>query len=79
MNKLDEMFFDLKYRFYCFLHDEEGDTNFISILVLLGIALALAGVFLAFKDVILGWVDEQMTGFFGKDPGFKPTDRNPGN
>ena len=29
-----------------FFDDERGDTNFISILVLLGIALALAAVFL---------------------------------
>ena len=42
--------------------DEEGDTNFISILVLLGISLALAGVFLTFKDQVLAWVDENVYG-----------------
>ena len=47
-----------------FLHDEEGDTNFLSVLVLLGIALALAGVFLGFKDKILTWVDTNIGDFF---------------
>ena len=36
-----------------FLHDEEGDTNFLSVIILLGIALALAAVFIGFKDQIL--------------------------
>lgn len=52
-----------------FLHDEEGDTNFISILVLLGIALALAGVFLTFKNQILSWVDQNIGDFFSQSGG----------
>lgn len=59
----------MKCRFDEFLHDEKGDTNFISILVILGIALALAGVFLVFKDQILGWVDENIGDFFSKKGG----------
>jgi hypothetical protein len=37
-----------------FLSDERGDTNFISIIVILGIALLVATVFIGFKDQIIG-------------------------
>lgn len=50
-------------------NNEKGDTNFISILVLLGIALALAGVFLVFKDQIIDWVDTNIGDFFSKSGG----------
>ncbi len=46
-----------------FIHDEEGDTNFLSIIVILGIALALAAVFIAFKDEILEWFHKNADGF----------------
>jgi hypothetical protein len=36
-----------------FLTDERGDTNFISIIVILGIALLVATVFIGFKDQII--------------------------
>lgn len=63
-NTADLMLINAKNRIRLFFEQEEGDTNFISILVLLGIALALAGVFLAFKDRILGWVSEVTSSFF---------------
>ncbi len=59
----------LKREINALLFNENGDTNFISILVLLGIALALAGVFLAFKDQVLGWVDQNIGDFFSKKGG----------
>lgn len=52
-----------------FMIDEKGDTNFISIMVLLGIGLALAAVFLEFKDQVLQWVDTNVASFFGKSGG----------
>lgn len=52
-----------------FLYDEKGDTNFISILVLLGIGLALAGVFLTFKNQIINWVDTAIGDFFNQPAG----------
>lgn len=67
--RLNAMLIDAKVKFEAFKNNEEGDTNFISILVLLGIALALAGVFLAFKDQVIGWVDENIGDFFGKKGG----------
>ena len=36
-----------------FMKDEKGDTNFISILIILGVVIALAGVFISFKDQIV--------------------------
>ncbi len=60
---------DARNEMQSFINDEDGDTNFISILVLLGIALALAGVFLTFKDQVLGWVDTNIGSFFSESGG----------
>lgn len=62
--KMDSILIMTKNRIHNFLVDEKGDTNFISILVLLGIALALAGIFLAFQEKIMNWVDTTIGGFF---------------
>ncbi|MDO5340384.1 MAG: hypothetical protein Q4E78_09805 [Eubacteriales bacterium] len=43
--------------------EERGDTNFISILIILGIVIILAGVFMAFKDQIVGQVQNIINGF----------------
>lgn len=54
-----------------FLYNENGDTNFISILVLLGIGLGLAGVFMLFREKIMEWVNQEIGSFFsthGKNP-----------
>lgn len=44
------------------LSSERGDTNFISIIIILGIVLLVAGLFIGFKDQIVemvqGIVDE---------------------
>ena len=69
VDKMTALVFKAKMKAYSFMHDEKGDTNFISILVLLGIALALAGVFLVFKDKIIGWVDTNIGDFFSKKGG----------
>lgn len=69
MKKMDLWFISVQSRLKSFLEEERGDTNFISILVLLGIVLALAGVFLVFKDQILEWVDRNIGDFFSKNGG----------
>lgn len=69
MRKLDGMLIGAKLRLNAFVNQEEGDTNFISILVLLGIALALAGVFLGFKDQVIAWVDTNIGDFFSQNGG----------
>jgi len=45
------------------LRDEKGDTNFISILIVLGIVVILAGLFIGFKDQIVGQVQELVGNF----------------
>lgn len=45
------------------ISDESGDTNFISILIILGIVILLAGVFMGFKDQIVGMVQDIIDGF----------------
>lgn len=42
---------------------ERGDTNFISILIILAIVIILAGIFIAFKDQIVGQVQGIVDGF----------------
>jgi len=69
IDKMEAMLIKAKIKIDAFLNDERGDTNFISILVILGIALALAAVFLGFKDDILNWVDENIGDFFSKKGG----------
>lgn len=46
-----------------FFKDEKGDTNFISILIVMGIVILLAGLFMGFKDQIVGMVSEIVGGF----------------
>ena len=69
VNKLDGMVIAAKNQAYRFWNEEDGDTNFISMLVILGIALALAGVFLGLKDQVLSWVDTNIGDFFSKSAG----------
>lgn len=45
------------------LQEERGDTNFISILILLAIVIILATAFIGFKDLIVGQVEEIVNGF----------------
>ncbi|MDR2088616.1 MAG: hypothetical protein LBP73_04595 [Clostridiales Family XIII bacterium] len=77
MKKLQEKLLDLEVRSYCaarsakdralaFAADERGDTNFISIIVVLGIALVVAGVFMGFKDQIIGKAKEIIDSFIIK-------------
>ena len=46
-----------------FLKSERGDTNFISILIVMGIVILLAGIFIGFKDKIVGMVQNIIDGF----------------
>ena len=65
IDKMNAMLTMAYIKMNAFMKDERGDTNFISILVLLGIALALAGVFLSFQEDIMTWVETNIGGFFG--------------
>lgn len=65
IDKMNAMLIMAYVKVNAFIEDERGDTNFISILVLLGIALALAGVFLSFQEDIMEWVETNIGSFFG--------------
>ena len=46
-----------------FANEARGDTNFISILIILGIVILLAGLFIGFKDQIVNQVNAIVDGF----------------
>ncbi len=48
---------------YCMKEEERGDTNFISIIIILGIVIILAGVFIGFKDQLVGEVATKVSEF----------------
>lgn len=57
MKKINEMLTKLQIKAYCalsnFKNSERGDTNFISMLIIIGIVVVLAGLFLTLgKDVM---------------------------
>lgn len=47
------------------ISSERGDTNFISILIILGIVVVLAGVFIGFKDQIVEKVTQMIDAGIG--------------
>lgn len=47
-----------------FFDDEKGDTNFISILIILAIGLSVAAIFINYKDNMLEWVEKTIPGVF---------------
>jgi len=44
-------------------NSERGDTNFISILIILGIVILVAGLFIGFKDRIVTMVQDIVDDF----------------
>lgn len=49
--------------FSCWLRKERGDTNFISIIIILAIVLTVAGAFIALKDELLNKVNQGIKSF----------------
>ena len=52
-NALNKLIIKMTCKLNNFLQEEEGDTNFISIIVILGIVLVLGALFVSFKDQII--------------------------
>lgn len=50
---LDKMALLVMSKWNRFVQEEEGDTNFISIIVILGIVLVVGALFVGFKDQII--------------------------
>lgn len=60
---LDGMYLNAMSKLRRAVREERGDTNFISILIILGIVIILAGVFIGFKDRIVEQVDKIVSDF----------------
>ncbi|MBR4733738.1 MAG: hypothetical protein IK081_13320 [Lachnospiraceae bacterium] len=60
---LDRLYISMMNKLQKVANDEQGDTNFISVLIILGIVVVLAGVFMTFKDQIVGQVNNIVSGF----------------
>ncbi len=60
---------DLKERAKNALKNEDGDTNFLSIIIILAIVLVVAIVFIALKDEILDLVEKAWSDFSTKFTG----------
>lgn len=67
MNYLDKKYLSVKFRLQNFAREvfsnEEGDTNLISIIIVLGIVLALVVVFRGYITTILGKIKDSVTNF----------------
>ena len=61
--KLLAIYVTIQTWFYSFTKEERGDTNFISILIILAIVIILLGVFIGFKDTIISKVTEIVNNF----------------
>lgn len=56
---IQNFFFDFKNS----LKSERGDTNFISIIIILGIVVVVAGVFIGFKEQLVRQARELINNF----------------
>lgn len=67
MNKIEKAMIGIYCKMYNgfnkVMKDEKGDTNFISILIILGIVIIVAGVFITYKNKLVGQVDKQIQNF----------------
>lgn len=61
--KINAIVWKVRSKVNDFLYDEDGDTNFISIIIVLAIVLLMAIVFIAFKDKIVKLVNDTWTKF----------------
>ncbi|MBR6405556.1 MAG: hypothetical protein IKS18_05090 [Lachnospiraceae bacterium] len=62
MDKTELIWLRLRKRFL----EEDGDTNFISIIIILTIVLGIAIVFIIFRKQVLGWFQTIAETFGGK-------------
>lgn len=67
ISRLSSFFLDLQVRLICAisgfkskLADERGDTNFISIAIILIVVIGIAVVFIGFGQTITGWINSKI-------------------
>lgn len=56
--------FRAKNALHKFLKKENGDTNFISIIIILAIVMVVAAIFIGFREKIVQWVQTTFTSAF---------------
>lgn len=69
-SKLTQLYCKAATDLYYAKNSDQGDTNFISIIIVLAIVIIVAGVFVGFKDQILEAAEEAINDFtklFGSD------------
>ena len=66
MKKLDKMLINAKTRFTQFKNSEKGDTNFVSMLLIIGIVVVLAGLFLTLGKDVMDQISDNVTKFIKK-------------
>lgn len=70
MNKLDDMLLALRVKAECawnrFMDSERGDTNFVSMLLIIGIVVVIAGLFLTFGRGVMTTISGKVTQFISK-------------
>ena len=66
LNKVSLKSVEFRNKVESFLTSERGDTNFISILIILVIVCALAGTFIGFKNQIVSKVTSAWSKMLGK-------------
>lgn len=59
-NKLCELDLKIRMGLYNLMNNEDGDTNFISIAIILIIILAIALVFIGLRDTLMPLLEEQI-------------------
>ena len=67
MKKIKEMLTKLQIKAVCALSDfknsERGDTNFVSMLLIIGIVVVLAGLFLTLGSTVLDSISAKIKAF----------------
>lgn len=70
MNKLDDMLLALRVKAECawnnFMDSERGDTNFVSMLLIIGIVVVIAGLFLTFGKGVMQTISGKVTQFISE-------------
>ncbi len=67
MSRINNFFTALQAKAYCkickFMENEQGDTNFVSMLLIIGIVVVLAGLFLTLGKGVMTSIGQKVTEF----------------
>ncbi len=67
MKKIREMMTNLQFKAFCavqnFKNSERGDTNFVSMLIIIGIVVVLAGLFLTLGKDVMASISQKVKDF----------------